>query len=175
MAGKLVLAFSWEFGQCCGPWFLSKECLGLLRAWWPGFKSKHPMRTKWKLYCLFGLRLGNNIASLLPDSKGWKPDPTSQWAKFQSHIGKKWNRRYYYRYFWKILSVPIFIIMLEINLRPRDKKKYIPFAKSNKKRNFLDFNLLVFVLIYQVFSINIVERGMCFRVQHCILNPLMTR
>lgn len=95
MAGKLVLAFSWKLSWYYGPWFLSMKCVGFPRGWWPGSKDKEPVRTKWKLYCPFGLRWRMYISSLLmesqmlTDSKGGNLDPTSQKDKCQSHTGKR--------------------------------------------------------------------------------------
>ena len=132
-AGKLVLTFSWQFNQWCGPWFLSMGSLGFLRAWRPCSKSKHPMRTLQN--CAVLLDFDQETAEPFARLEGLRPkDPPLNGQNF-SHIGKKVEQEILniVDIFGKF-SFPIFIIRMEINLRPLDKKnkRYTPFTQSKK-------------------------------------------
>lgn len=108
--------------------------LGLPQSMAAMFQEQASHENPVELCCPFGLWLGNSRA-LCQTWRAKTQRPTSQWAKFQSHWKKsRIGDTKYCRYFWKILSFPIFIMRMEINLRPLDKKnkRYTPFTQSKK-------------------------------------------
>ena len=120
----MVLTFSWQFNQWCGPWFLSIGSLGFLRPWQPHSKSKHSMKILWN--CVVFLDFDKKTAEhhICQTQRTKTPRPYLSIGKISVTLEKsRIGDTKYCRYFWKILSVKIFIIRMEINLRPLDKKK----------------------------------------------------